>query len=150
MGREWNNRWKLDEDLRNKMEKRTNACVWFMCELCILNRRQICMALGKLFHMNVCVWTHCTWKGLQWWRREGAGVVFIWLHPKYHCPPPFSPHVTCWTEDKGWDSCPTWWFFLSLNTTKQIKHIQLSTTDRFGDKSSLLKERLTMATVKLE
>lgn len=66
----------------------------------------------------------------------GGGVVFIWLHPKYHCPPPSSRHVTCWTEDNGGDSCPTWWFFLSLNTTKQIKRIQLSTTDRFRDKSS--------------
>lgn len=107
--------------------------VSFMCESYILNRRWICMAQGELFHVNV--WTHCTWKGLwKWW--WGGGVVFIWLHPKYHCPPPSSRHVTCWTEDNGGDSCPTWWFFLSLNTTKQIKRIQLSTTDRFRDKSS--------------
>ncbi len=66
----------------------------------------------------------------------GGGVVFIWLHPKYHCPHPSSPLVTRWTEDNGGDSCPTWWFFLLLNTTKQIKRIQLSTTDRFTDNSS--------------
>ncbi len=65
-----------------------------------------------------------------------GGDVFIWLHPKYHCPHPSSPLVTRWTEDNGGDSCPTWWFFLLLNTTKQIKRIQLSTTDRFTDNSS--------------
>lgn len=126
---------------RNKVKrekKKSLVNVSFMCESYILNRRWICMAQGELFHVNV--WTHCTWKGLwKWWSGRGGwggGVVFIWLHPKYHCPPPSSRHVTCWTEDNGGDSCPTWWFFLSLNTTKQIKRIQLSTTDRFRDKSS--------------
>lgn len=80
--------------------------------------------------------------------RRGSGS-FGSAH-KCRRPPPFLPacHVLDWRQWR--DSWLTWWVFLSLNTTKQIKRIQLSTTDLYRDKSLWAQWRLTIDTVKVE